>query len=49
MNIEATFGSDITKSFTFKNYCKKATTYTCKVLPIEGAKAPVNVDPKAKT
>lgn len=40
MTLESTFGSDITKTFKFLNYCKKQTTYQCKVLPI-GAKQPV--------
>lgn len=47
MIIESTFGSDITKNFVFRNYCKKQTTYTCKVLPMGGQKQAVS-DPKDK-
>lgn len=40
-------GNDITQTFKFIHYGKKATVYNCRVDKI-GQKAPINVDPKAK-
>lgn len=40
-------GSDISQTFKFNHFGKKATTYNCRIQKI-GQKQPVNPDPKAK-
>ncbi|EGR28756.1 hypothetical protein IMG5_169530, partial [Ichthyophthirius multifiliis] len=47
VTLKASLGSDITQTFKFTNFCKKQTTYICRVDKI-GAKVQNPVDPKAK-
>lgn len=44
---KANLGSDISQTFKFVHYGRKATTYNCRVEKL-GQKQPINADPKAK-
>lgn len=51
MTFKSALGSDITQTFKFLNYCRKPTTYTCRVDKIGPNGKPIQsgpVDPKAK-
>ena len=51
MHFKAALGSDIIQSFKFQNYCKKATSYNCRVEKLGPGGKPISsgpIDPKAK-